>query len=106
MHDWRDIAEVLVWSAAGIKAAFGGLVGYLIDIRRKQEPFSWIAYCVFFMAAFLVGLVLGDWLPATTPGRDGIIMVAGTAAYPILDAMQERVIKIINGLGDRKDGIN
>lgn len=97
--DWRDIAEVIVWAGAGAKAAFGGMVGYLIDIRRKQDDFSWLSYLIFVMAAFLVGYVLGDWLPESTPGRNGILSVAGTAAYPIIDRMQSQVIRLVGKLG-------
>lgn len=88
-----------MWIKAGILSAFGGVVGYLVDVANDDtKRFSWLAYIVFVLCAFFVGQILDDWLPTDMPGRGGVLMVAGTAAYPVLQVMRARVGKIIEGL--------
>lgn len=83
---------------SGLLAGFGGVVGYLSDVVRNGKPFSWIGYIVFVLVAFFVGQVLDSWLPSDMPGRGGLLMVSGTAAYPVLAAMQARVVALVDKL--------
>lgn len=98
MIDPEDAREIAGLLKAGLLSAFGGLVGYAAGVVHKNEPFSWRAYTVFVVTAFFVGQVLGNWLPNELPGRDGVLMVAGTAAYPMLVTMQTRVIALVEKL--------
>lgn len=97
-----DQGELIIWSASILKAAlltgFGGVVGFLVDVLQKDKPFSWKSYFVYVLTAVFVGVVLDNWLPAGVPGRIGILMIAGTSAYPILTVMQARVSKLIEEL--------
>jgi hypothetical protein len=70
----------------------------MADVVHRGAPFSWVAYAVFVGVAFLVGQILGDWLPTDMPGRNGVLMVAGTAAYPVLTALQARVLALTEKL--------
>lgn len=93
------LQELLLWIKNGVLGAFGGVVGYLVDVANDDtKKFSWITYAVFILCAFFVGQILNDALPADTPGRGGVLMVAGTAAYPMLQVLRGRVAKIIEGL--------
>lgn len=99
MNDMGTIPEFILWLKAGVLSAFGGVVGYLVDVANDDtQRFSWVTYTVFVLCAFFVGQILNDWLPADMPGRGGVLMVAGTAAYPILQVMRGRVARIIEGM--------
>lgn len=93
------LQELMVWLKAGVLSAFGGVVGYLVDVANDDnKEFRWVTYAIFVLCAFFVGQILDDWLPPEMPGRGGVLMVAGTAAYPILQVMRGRVSRIIDGL--------
>jgi hypothetical protein len=93
------LQELMVWLKAGVLSAFGGVVGYLVDVANDDnKEFRWVTYAIFVLCAFFVGQILDDWLPPEMPGRGGVLMVAGTAAYPILQVMRGRVARIIEGM--------
>lgn len=95
MIDGEQLRETAMLIKSGALAAFGGMVGYLVDVTHGQKSFSWIGYGVFVATAFFVGQVLDSWLPSDLPGRGGILMVAGTTAYPVLQGLRTRAIAII-----------
>lgn len=88
----RDAAMMI---KSGALAAFGGMVGYLVDVTHGQKTFSWLGYGVFVLTAFFVGQILDSWLPSDLPGRGGVLMVAGTSAYPILQVLRTRALAIV-----------
>lgn len=93
--DGEDVRQAALMIKSGALAAFGGAVGYLVDVVNTDKRFSWLAYAVFVGTAFFVGQVLDSWLPANLPGRGGILMVSGTSAYPILQVMRSRALAIV-----------
>lgn len=98
MTDMESLREGVAMIKSGALAAFGGLVGYLVDVANTDKKFSWVAYSVFVFTAFFVGQVLDSWLPFDMPGRGGVLMVAGTTAYPVLQAMRAKVISLVDKL--------
>lgn len=101
MINGDDIAAGIAFLKAGLLAAFGGLVGHVVDIVQKKRTFSWPGFLAAAFVAFFVGQVLGDWIPLSTPGRDGILMVSGTSAYPVLVLLQDMVTGFIKRLGTK-----
>ena len=95
MIDGEDMRQAAMLIKSGALAAFGGMVGYLVDVTHGQKTFSWLGYGVFVVTAFFVGQVLDSWLPSDLPGRGGLLMVAGTSAYPILQVLRTRALAII-----------
>lgn len=93
-----ETREFLLTLKSGMLAAFGGVVGYVVDVTHRGKEFTWVGYAVFVLVAFFVGQVLESWLPPDLPGKGGVLMVAGTAAYPILQVLQARVIKLLDTL--------
>lgn len=83
---------------SGLLAAFGGLVGHLVDNIKRGDSFSFVGFVTSVLVAFFVGQVLGDWLPHEMYGRDGVLMVAGTSAYPVLASLQDVVMKLVEKL--------
>ena len=94
MIDAESIKEAAMVIKSGLLAAAGGVVGYLVDVHRGKQ-FSWIQYGIFVMVAFFVGQVLDSFLPSEMPGKGGVLMVAGTSAYPILVVLQTKVNNLI-----------
>ena len=95
MIDGEDMRQAAMLIKSGALAAFGGMVGYLVDVTHGQKTFSWIGYGVFVLTAFFVGQILASWLPSDMPGRGGLLMVAGTSAYPILQVLRTRALAIV-----------
>lgn len=95
MIDADELRQAVLVVKSGMLAAFGGAIGYLVDVAHREKEFSWLTYGVFVATAFFVGQVLDSWLPADLPGRGGILMVAGTSAYPILQVLRARTLAII-----------
>ena len=93
--DADTIREIALTIKSGLLAAGGGVVGYLVDVQRGKQ-FTWFGYAGFIAVAFFVGQVLDSFLPGDLPGRGGILMVAGTTAYPILAKLQEKVITMLD----------
>lgn len=95
MIDAEDMRQVALMLKSGAIAAFGGAVGYLVDVAHREKQFSWLTYGVFVLTAFFVGQVLDSWLPSDLPGRGGILMVSGTSAYPILQVLRARTLALV-----------
>jgi hypothetical protein len=96
--DYDTVKDLAGAVKSGLLAAFGGVVGYATDVVHRGKPFSWVQYMVFVVVAFFVGQVLDSWLPLSLPGRGGVLMVAGTSAYPILVTLQAKVTDLVNRL--------
>lgn len=96
-----DIAAGIVFIKSGLLAAFGGLVGHIVEVVQGKRLFSWPGFAAAAVVAFFVGQVLGDWIPVGTPGRDGVLMVAGTSAYPVLVLLQDAVTGFIKKMGPK-----
>ena len=94
MIDADNIREAAMVIKSGLLAAAGGVVGYLVDVQRGKQ-FSWMQYGVFILVAFFVGQVLDSFLPSEMPGKGGVLMVAGTSAYPILVVLQTKVSNLV-----------
>ena len=95
MIDGEDMGQAGMLIKSGALAAFGGMVGYLVDVTHGQKTFSWLGYGVFVLTAFFVGQILDSWRPSDLPGRGGVLMVAGTSAYPILQVLRTRALAIV-----------
>ena len=95
MIDGEELRQTAMLIKSGCLAAFGGMVGYLVDVTHGQKTFSWLGYGVFILTAFFVGQILDSWLPSDLPGRGGLLMVAGTTAYPVLQALRARALALV-----------
>ncbi len=95
MIDGEELRQTAMLIKSGCLAAFGGMVGYLVDVTHGQKTFSWLGYGVFVATAFFVGQVLDSWLPSDLPGKGGILMVAGTTAYPVLQVLRTRALALV-----------
>ena len=95
MIDGEELRQTAMLIKSGCLAAFGGMVGYLVDVTHGQKTFSWLGYGVFVLTAFFVGQILDSWLPSDLPGKGGILMVAGTTAYPVLQVLRTRALAIV-----------
>ena len=96
MIDGEALRQTAMLIKSGCLAAFGGMVGYLVDVTHGQKTFSWLGYGVFVLTAFFVGQILDSWLPSDMPGRGGVLMVAGTTAYPVLQVLRTRALALVD----------
>jgi len=95
MIDGEDLRQAGMLIKSGALAAYGGMVGYLVDVTHGQKTFSWLGYGVFVLTAFFVGQILDSWLPSDLPGRGGLLMVTGTTAYPVLQVLRARTLALV-----------
>ena len=57
MIDGEQLRETAMLIKSGCLAAFGGMVGYLVDVTHGQKTFSWLGYGVFVV---VVAVALGE----------------------------------------------
>ena len=92
------VATLARYTISGLIAAFGGVVGVAVNVMQKKMDFKWSTAFVFIITAFLVGQVIEDWMPPDLPGKGGILLIAGTAALPVLSLLQSKVNALLEKL--------
>jgi len=82
--------QIKFYLISGLIGAFGAIANavYATMKGRKMSLF-FIAGSI--ILGFFVGNLVGSFLPIDFPYRDGTLMVAGFASFPILDILESRV---------------
>ncbi len=96
MEDFLE--KVLRWSTAGLLGSFGGAAAFVYLAATKNRKFTIGLLVANAFVAFFVGKAVGFFIAEANPMRDGIIMVAGFFAYPILHVLEGRVVSFIENL--------
>ena len=82
--------QVKFYLISGLIGAFGA-VANAIYASMKGRKLSWFFVLGSIVLGFFVGNLVGSFLPPDFKYRDGTLMVAGFAAFPILDILEARV---------------
>lgn len=90
----RAIQKLQEMAELGLLGAFGAIASTAFTVAHKKKAFRLVLFvCNVVVAAFVgnvVGALLGD-----SPHKDGLIMLCGFFAYPILEVLEERARGII-----------
>jgi uncharacterized membrane protein len=74
--------------AAGLLSVLGGTAAYTYKTVKEDTGFSLKHFFINAFLAFFIGNMLGNFLPPTAQYRDGMLMLAGFATWPILGIME------------------
>lgn len=82
----------------GILASFGATAKYLNVTVLRRKPFVWAVFFGNIAIAFFAGNLAGEFVDAMTDHvdglarfRDGIIMLTGYCAFPLLDIAESKL---------------
>lgn len=92
--------------AAGILSVMGGTAAYIYKIVKEDTGFSFKNFFINAFLAFFIGNMIGNFVPATAQYRDGLLMLAGFATWPILGIMEFYGRRMILKWIDQKLGID
>lgn len=85
---------ILSLVANGVLATFGAVANYLYSLVHKGTRFHIVNFFVTAFLGFFIGNVVGNFLPASFPYRDGTLLVAGFVCYPILAMLEVKFPQI------------
>jgi hypothetical protein len=53
VNDMGPLTEFILWLKDGVLSAFGGVIGYLVDVANDaNKEFRWITYAIFVLCIF------------------------------------------------------
>lgn len=89
----------LTWSHPGILGAIGGVANYYYLNVTKNRKFVWGALLANAILAFFLGRALSGMLPLEEgETREGLVMLIGFFAFPILHALETHVVAMVGRL--------
>ena len=100
--NYFNLDEIKPFLITGILGLFGSLVHVLYQHVKGIKKISFIYAVISLIIGFFVGNLVGSFIPETFEYRDGILMMAGFGCYPVLNAIEIRVLDVISripGLG-------
>jgi hypothetical protein len=80
--------KVMEFLAAGFMSAFGGIAAYVYQNVKSDRPFKLTSFATSSFLSFFVGNFVGSFVPHTFEYRDGILMLAGFSAWPLLGLVE------------------
>jgi RsiW-degrading membrane proteinase PrsW (M82 family) len=90
MHDLGE--QIKFYLISGAIGAFGAIANAFYS-SLKGRPMSIFFVIGSIVLGFFVGNLVGSFLPQDFQYRDGTLMVAGFASFPILDILEVRISK-------------
>lgn len=90
MDDWSKAVERLLGMAdAGMLGAFGAVANWAyVTVTQPGRPVRIGLFMCNVIMSFYVGIVVGSFLGPDSPNRDGVILVCGFCAYPMLGLIE------------------
>lgn len=77
----------------GLLGSFGAVANWAyVTVSDPQHPVRLGMFFCNVVISFYVGNVVGSFVDGANPHRDGIILVCGFCAYPLLGIIEENVV--------------
>lgn len=76
----------------GLLAVAGGIAKQCHSMLKGDEPFSLIRFVLHLSIALFAGITVGKFIPIDLAYRDGIILMVGFTAQPLLDILEVRFL--------------
>ena len=97
-----DYRETVAWAVTGLTAALGAVGNYLyVTTMKKSVTPSWGRFSANIVLGFIIGQIVGDFLPQDFHYRDGVLLTAGFSVYTIAQALEERGGPAVRAMVDR-----
>lgn len=89
------LSRLMEFAQIGLLASIGAMAKYLRENMIEDRQFSWSLFIVNIIVAFCVGNMVGAFIKETSEFREGLIMVAGYCAYPLLGIIEDRFLAMV-----------
>jgi hypothetical protein len=88
-----SINKIVDFVIAGTLAGIGGAASYIFNMLKRNDPFRLSSFILNAFLAFFIGNILGSFIPAAYQYRDGVLMLGGFSAWPILSLLEIYTVK-------------
>lgn len=90
--------SALAWGSLGVLGSFGGVANFYYLNATKNRAFAWGMLTTNVVIAFFVGRAVGGLIDADNQFRDSIVMLLGFFSFPVIHALESRVVGLISKL--------
>lgn len=101
-----DLDKAYDLFAAGVLSVLGGTSAYIYRSIKEDTGFSFKNFFVNAFLSFFIGNLVGSFIPASMQYRDGLLMLAGFATWPILGILEFYGRRAIAKFFDQKLGLD
>ena len=91
----RWLETALSWSQLGVLGTFGGIANFYYLNATKNRKFVWGVLVANAVVAFVLGKSIGSFIPETNLYRDGLVMLIGFFAFPLVHVLEAKVIGFV-----------
>ena len=84
--------KILEFLQLGLFAVCGGVAKQCHRLLKGDEPFSLVRFCLHLTIALFAGITVGKFIPMDLTYRDGIILMVGFTAQPLLDILEVKFL--------------
>lgn len=88
-----SLERVLELCNIGLFALAGGVAKQCQVLLRGEEKFSVIRFSLHIGLAVFTGVTVGSFIPVDVAYRDGIMLMIGFTAQPLLEIMEVKFLK-------------
>lgn len=88
----RWLESYMIWANPGLLGAMGGIANYYYLNITRSRKFVWGALLANVVLAFFLGRALSGFIPGSGETRDGLVMLVGFFAFPILHMLEAQVV--------------
>lgn len=92
---FRWLEGYLLWANPGFLGAMGGIANYYYLNITRNRRFVWGALLANVVLAFFLGRALSGFIPGVGETRDGLVMLVGFFAFPILHMLEAQVVALV-----------
>lgn len=92
----RGLENLLSWGHLGVLGSFGGVANFYYLNATKNRKFLWGVLVANVVVAFFLGRVLGSFISEENQFRDGIVMLFGFFAFPLVHVLESRVVAYLD----------
>lgn len=87
----ESMSYLFLLCKCGFMASLSGLAAYLYKVNKHPEiKFRFSSAIIMVIVAFFVGEIFSEFLPESTPNRDGVILLAGWCSKSIADLLESK----------------
>ncbi|MGF6139024.1 hypothetical protein [Pseudomonas laurylsulfatiphila] len=87
-----SLEKILELMQLGLFAVAGAVAKQCHRLLKGDEPFSLTRFCLHLAIALFAGITVGKFIPIDVAYRDGIILMVGFTAQPLLDILEVKFL--------------
>lgn len=87
-----SLEKLLELMQLGLFAVAGGIAKQCHSILKGNTDFSIVRFLLHLCLALFAGVTAGNFIPQDVPYRDGMILMIGYTAQPLLDMLEMKFL--------------